>query len=307
MFGTLNSTSGPERDELSKELHVLAAGLKPMATWHKNEALQTARECCGGMGFLAANRIAILRIDSDIDTTWEGDNTVLLQQVSGSLLKEFKDQFKGDSAPSKFRGLLRYLESETLFSWQTSKLNPNAQQHKSVGKRQLRDVDFYLSAFRFREGRLLRALVNRLGSAKKGVDPFDTWNLAGDLVGELAKSHVERQLLEAFVDEIEQLDTQQASEEQASLIPVLRSLCSIYALTTIQKNMGFYLTFRFFSAATSKSMWDTINSLCAKLAPMSLSLVDAFGIPDTMLAAPIAGDWKEQYTYPNVPGYTKKE
>lgn len=30
-------------------------------------------------GFHAANRIGILKNDSDIDVTWEGDNTVLLQ------------------------------------------------------------------------------------------------------------------------------------------------------------------------------------------------------------------------------------
>lgn len=38
-----------QRDDLVKELHVFAAGMKPACTWHKNEALQTARECCGGM------------------------------------------------------------------------------------------------------------------------------------------------------------------------------------------------------------------------------------------------------------------
>lgn len=318
MFGTVASSTGADREELSKELHVLAAGLKPFATWHKNEALQTARECCGGMGFLAANRIAIMRIDSEIDCTWEGDNTVLLQQISASLLKEFKEQFKGDSAPAKFKGLLRYLENEAAFTWQTAKINPNAQQHKVAGKRQLRDLDFYVRAFQFREGRLLRALVNRLGAKKSnesartnGGAPkpsqFEAWNQAGDLVSELAKAHVERQLIEAFVDQIDQLDTNAATEEQASLVPVLRSLCSLFALTTIQRNMGFYLTFRFFSVATSKAMWDTINTLCAKLVPASLALVEAFGIPESILAAPIAGDWEKAYSYPNVPGYVKKQ
>lgn len=31
------------------------------------------------MGFHAANRIGVLKTDSDIDVTWEGDNSVLLQ------------------------------------------------------------------------------------------------------------------------------------------------------------------------------------------------------------------------------------
>lgn len=268
-----------------------------------------------------------------------GDNTVLLQQVSASLLKEFKDQFKPDQpseaakdgsatgavagSASKFRGMLRYLETEAAFSWQTSRANPRAQQHRTTGKRQIKDLDFYLSAFQFREGRLLRALVNRLGqkpkadsdsgaSSSKGApkpNQFDAWNQAGDLVNELARAHVDRQLIESFVDAIERVDTPNATEEEASLVPILRALCSLFALTTIQKYSGFYLTFRFFSPTTSKNIWVVINELVNKLAPASLQLVDAFGIPDAVLGAPIATDWKAAFAYPNVPGYTpvKKE
>jgi acyl-CoA oxidase len=68
-------------NDAAAEIHILAAGLKPTCTWFKHEALQVARECCGGQGFHAANRIGLMRNDADIDVTWEGDNTVLLQQV----------------------------------------------------------------------------------------------------------------------------------------------------------------------------------------------------------------------------------
>jgi acyl-CoA oxidase len=40
--------------EAGKQVHVLSSGLKAAATWHRVAALQDARECCGGMGFLAA-------------------------------------------------------------------------------------------------------------------------------------------------------------------------------------------------------------------------------------------------------------
>ncbi len=39
------------------------------------------RECCGGMGFLAANKIGPMKTDMDVDVTFEGDNTVMMQQV----------------------------------------------------------------------------------------------------------------------------------------------------------------------------------------------------------------------------------
>lgn len=45
-------------------------------------ALGCGRECCGGHGYAAVNRFGQLRNDHDIFQTFEGDNTVLLQQVS---------------------------------------------------------------------------------------------------------------------------------------------------------------------------------------------------------------------------------
>ena len=41
----------------AKAVHVLSSVLKAGATWARGEAQQAARECAGGMGFLAANRI----------------------------------------------------------------------------------------------------------------------------------------------------------------------------------------------------------------------------------------------------------
>ena len=55
--------------------------MKAYATWANMDALQEARECCGGQGFMAVNRFADLKADSDIFCTFEGDNTVLLQLV----------------------------------------------------------------------------------------------------------------------------------------------------------------------------------------------------------------------------------
>ena len=48
-------------------------------------ALSTCRECCGGHGYAAVNRFGMWRSDHDIFQTFEGDNTVLLQQARGAL------------------------------------------------------------------------------------------------------------------------------------------------------------------------------------------------------------------------------
>lgn len=49
-------------------------------------SLSTCRECCGGHGYAATNRFGAWRSDHDIFQTFEGDNTVLLQQVRSAVL-----------------------------------------------------------------------------------------------------------------------------------------------------------------------------------------------------------------------------
>lgn len=61
--------------EAAKTVHVLSSGLKAAATWHRTRILQDCRECCGGMGFLAANKIGPMLTDMNVDVTFEGDNT----------------------------------------------------------------------------------------------------------------------------------------------------------------------------------------------------------------------------------------
>lgn len=63
---------------------MLSSGLKAAATWSRVDILQNCRECCGGQGFLAANKIGPMKTDMDVDVTFEGDNTVMMQQVSTS-------------------------------------------------------------------------------------------------------------------------------------------------------------------------------------------------------------------------------
>lgn len=46
-----------------KLLHVMSSGIKAGATWVRAETLQHCRECCGGQGFLAANKIGPMKND----------------------------------------------------------------------------------------------------------------------------------------------------------------------------------------------------------------------------------------------------
>lgn len=68
-------------EQLVADVHALSAGLKSYITSYTAKALSVCREACGGHGYAAVNRFGSLRNDHDIFQTFEGDNTVLLQQV----------------------------------------------------------------------------------------------------------------------------------------------------------------------------------------------------------------------------------
>ena len=99
----LNETVHPGN---SRSLETLAAGLKAVTTWNVTQTIQTCREACGGEAYLAVNRISALKADTDIYTTFEGDNTVLMQLVAKNLLSEFKDQAQRDASRPRWPGFL---------------------------------------------------------------------------------------------------------------------------------------------------------------------------------------------------------
>ncbi|MGH3970012.1 MAG: acyl-CoA dehydrogenase family protein, partial [Mycobacterium sp.] len=69
----LQTADAPDAEE-QRELESRAAGLKAANTWHASRAIQEAREACGGAGYMAENRLIALRADTDVFTTFEGDN-----------------------------------------------------------------------------------------------------------------------------------------------------------------------------------------------------------------------------------------
>jgi acyl-CoA oxidase len=72
------------------EIHATAAGLKAVATWYANDAIEHCRQCLGGNGYSAYSELPAHRADWAVMCTWEGDNTVMMKQCARFLVKQHR-------------------------------------------------------------------------------------------------------------------------------------------------------------------------------------------------------------------------
>jgi acyl-CoA oxidase len=259
----------------SRQLETLAAGLKAFTTWNTTATLQICREACGGEGYLSVNRLAALKADSDVYTTFEGDNTVLLQLVAKNLLTDLKEKMK----PMRKTRLASFFVDQKLAI--LSKRNPFLA--FNTLNLHLRDPGFHLMMLRLRESAQLVSCAEefmKLTNGKK-MDPYSAFTAMQRPLLDLAEAHVEREVLELFVQKMMTIQSE-------SLKSPFRQLCCLFALSRIELHRAWYLENGALSGIKSRAVCRTVDDLCAELRPIAVHLVDSFGIPESCLAAPIA-------------------
>lgn len=60
-----------------------------------NECVRESRQMMGGHGFSSYSKMGVLIDDNEINSTWEGDNNILLQQTIKILLENMQRVMKG--------------------------------------------------------------------------------------------------------------------------------------------------------------------------------------------------------------------
>ncbi|VVB18087.1 unnamed protein product [Arabis nemorensis] len=270
-------------EQLVADVHALSAGLKSYVTSYTAKSLSVCREACGGHGYAAVNRFGSLRNDHDIFQTFEGDNTVLLQQVAADLLKQYKEKFQG--------GTLTVTWSYLRESMNTYLAQPNPVTARWEGEDHLRDPNFQLDAFRYRTSRLLQSVALRLKKHTKTLGTFGAWNRCLNHVLTLAESHIESVILAKFIDAV-----QNCSEPSARA--ALKLVCDLYALDRIWKDIGTYRNVDYVAPNKAKAIHKLTEYLSFQVRNVAKDLVDAFELPDHVTRAPIAmqSDAYAQYT-----------
>jgi len=257
-----------------QEIEALAAGMKSYSTWSTRDVLQECREACGGKGYLSENRIDALKNDTEIYTTFEGDNTVLMQLVAKNRLAEFRKTF-GEMGSL---GIINYVFENA----KTALAEKNPIATRRTDDEHLLDSEFHLQAFIHREKTILASAARRIKKLVDGaLEAYDAFNVVQHQMIEVAEAYLERLVLEQFQIAITKVEDEKTKE-------ILVKLNQLYALSQIEKNKGWYLEDGYMEAVKTKAVRKMVNQLCWDIRPDAVSLVNAFDIPESCLAAPIA-------------------
>jgi acyl-CoA oxidase len=272
----LQTSDVVDADE-QRELEARAAGLKAANTWHASRAIQEAREACGGAGYMAENRLIALRADTDVFTTFEGDNHVLTQLVAKELLTAYADDIKSMSPVEWVR-----FAANTVGERVMKRTAAEAIMQRIVDARQDSEEEGSLfnrgtqvTMFEEREDYLLSSVARRLQAKSKEMSAFDAFNAVQDHVLHAASAHIDRVVLEAFVAGIESCPDREARE-------LLELVCDVYALSVIEEDKAWYVEHTYLSTERAKAVTRGINDRCRKLRPYAEMLVDGFGIPEQL-------------------------
>jgi len=259
-----------------REVETLAAGLKSYASWHATDTIQECREACGGKGYLSENEFADLKADTEIFTTFEGDNHVLLQLVAKSLLTDFKEEFNSGGFMAVARHILKRVESKA------TSLNPIYT--GNTNSEHIQSIEFIEAAFQFRTQKLLFSLSDRMRKYMgKKINPNDIFLRTQTHMVVLAKAWIEAYIFDEFYKQIEAMAE---GEEKTTLILPFK----IFGLNAILEDKGFFLENDFISGDKSKAIRKNLVSLFKQMRPLANNYVDAFGIPAVLRRAEIAKD-----------------
>lgn len=263
----------PDAETLGRELEARAAALKALATWHATDVIQECREACGGQGYAAHNRFAALKADSDIFTTFEGDNTVLMQLVARALLTEFRRQF----ADARVFGLVRHFAGRVV----DAVFDRNPFVTARTDRDHLRDMGWHAELLAARQADLTHSLGMRLQKRLGQMSAFEAFTEVQNHALALADAYAERLVLDAMH---RALDAFEGPAAQKALVTDLARLHGVHA---IERGRAWFLENGYLDGGKARAVCTEVDALCAELRPHARTLVDGFAVPEKCLG-PIA-------------------
>ncbi|KAK7867136.1 hypothetical protein R5R35_005852 [Gryllus longicercus] len=253
--------------DFSAEMHALLSSGKPLSSWLAQRGIQECREACGGHGYLKCSGFGNLRNDNDANCTYEGDNNVLIQQASNWLLQVWEKHRKNVKVNSPL-GSLSFLDIDE------KSINAIAQNYK-----ELIEPQGILAIYKALVKCLLKSTYEVVETQKqKGKDTFTAKNDSQVFYArDLSIAYIELAVIQLFLKFLNEI-------EDTNIRLILRKLCSLYGLWSLQNHLGILYEARIIEGnVTSKLLKQGVLQLCEELKPEAITLVDALAPPDFIL------------------------
>eukprot|EP01117_Protostelium_nocturnum_P012331 TRINITY_DN4540_c0_g1_i1.p1 TRINITY_DN4540_c0_g1~~TRINITY_DN4540_c0_g1_i1.p1 ORF type:complete len:754 (-),score=248.75 TRINITY_DN4540_c0_g1_i1:175-2205(-) len=269
------------------EMHALSSAAKPLAGWQGRDAIQTARECCGGHGYSGVNRIGLIRDDHDPNLTYEGENWVLIQQTEKYLLDLFNKKLSNPQKQIK-------TPLGTVNDWINS-LEDYLKEGSTWGPQnesEVRESRFYLQAFHFRILSLLQRSMEKVsGLASQGTDLFTSFSESQVFhLHSAAKAYAEFVVVTQFLQAIQKI-----GGDNSELRQVLQLLCNTYALSKLELDLSTLRDRDYVSSKQANWIRKQLLDCCKQIKGEAVSLVDALAPPDELLNSPIGASDGDVY------------
>ncbi|MGW6744489.1 acyl-CoA dehydrogenase family protein [Streptomyces sp. NPDC055025] len=275
-----------EEDKGETERTVAVA--KGWITWQARAVILECRERCGAQGLLESNGLAELMAGAEGAITAEGDNLAIYAKAAAEMLfsagsPEPDSSGRGGSGrggpgrgvsgrggPGR-RGPGEYGGSD------------GADEDGPVATRELSDPRFLGALLAGVEELWLARARRRMSQAPRG-DSLARWNTASGAALRAVEAHAHRLAGEAFAAAAAEPAPGTAADD------LLRSLHRLFALQWIDRNSGDLLAAGRLAPRHVDGLPEAVERLIAELAAHAPTLVDAFALPEEMLADwPIAG------------------
>ncbi|KAJ0180785.1 hypothetical protein K1T71_004189 [Dendrolimus kikuchii] len=267
---------------LVRELHALSSAVKPISGWTSRDGIQNCRECCGGHGYLKASAIGDLRNDNDANCTYEGENSLLLQQASNWLINVWsrREALRPEDSPL---GSLKFLEGADL----TLK---DKCQWRTIQETILPENLIY--AYKWLTTYILKMTCDKVNKLKaEGKDGFQAKNDSQSYNAvTLSIVYGENFVLNHFYKTALEFD-------DLACRNVLLKLVSLYGAFILEKHLATLYIGGFFSGEQGLLLREGILQLCAQLTPEAVALVDTLAPPDYCLRSVLGRSDGEAYKH----------
>ncbi|MDP2434249.1 MAG: acyl-CoA dehydrogenase [archaeon] len=301
MYQQLERQVRAEDYSLNAIAHATSCALKSYCTTLGADGIIECQRSCGGHAFHQFSGLPELYGKYMPLFTAEGNNWLLTQQTSRFLLK----LLHGNSSVAG-----------------ASYLSPQSRRDLSAASSALSSLAHLSCLHRLAavfERRCLWLLTSTHAAmqdaASPGGDPFSEDVFLKFLVEHynISKAHAQATTLRAFINAIEHCSKPHPTPSShgggsdsssdfdrgfdfdgRSLVNVLTLLCRLFALSTIDRELGGLLLAGCLDVATAAHIKPTLKSLLAQLRPVAIPLVDAFASTDWELNSAL-GRWDGDY------------